>query len=139
MFLRLINHLYALCARNEPLLDYAIGVTELHDLCDGQFWPDWHCHVIVWGHQLITSESLNLWKFNGVHPHEHVLWLQPDSGGFPPLKAYQYLKKEPEAWEACFGNLTEEFLVEQDPKKGDKSDVSFLPFFSSIIAYVLVS
>ncbi|KAG8702095.1 hypothetical protein FRC11_011685, partial [Ceratobasidium sp. 423] len=38
-------------------------------------------------------------------------------GGFPPLAAYQYLKKEQAAWEAHYGNLTEEFLQEQNPNK----------------------
>ncbi|KAH7320536.1 hypothetical protein B0J17DRAFT_633650 [Rhizoctonia solani] len=29
--------------------------------------------------------------------------------------AFRYLQKEKAAWEACFGNLTEEFLQSQDP------------------------
>ena len=99
-----------------------MGVTESHDLKEGQWRPDWHCHVIVWARDLISSESLNLWKFRGCHPHERLLLLKPDSGGFPPLMAYRYLQKEKDAWEARFGNLTEEFLQSQDPgKKGTVS------------------
>ncbi|KAG8737445.1 hypothetical protein FRC11_002059, partial [Ceratobasidium sp. 423] len=66
---------------------------------------------------LITSEGLNLWAFKGCHPHEGLLQLRVDSGGFPPLAAYQYLKKEQAAWEAHYGKLTEEFLQEQNPDK----------------------
>ncbi|CAE6371417.1 unnamed protein product, partial [Rhizoctonia solani] len=38
-----------------------------------------------------------------------------DKGGFPPLSALQYFKKEADAWEARYGNLTEEFLRGQSP------------------------
>ncbi|KAH7318796.1 hypothetical protein B0J17DRAFT_724223 [Rhizoctonia solani] len=111
----LVSHLYTLQHKGHSLLEYAVGVTELHDLKEGQWQPDWHCHVIVWAKELISSESLNLWKFQGCRPHERLLLLKVDSGGFPPLMAFRYLQKEKDAWEACFGNLTEEFLQSQDP------------------------
>ncbi|KAG8735153.1 hypothetical protein FRC11_003399 [Ceratobasidium sp. 423] len=93
----LIDHLYTLQGRNGSLLEYAVGVTESHDLEEGQQTPSWHCHVLVWAHGLL-------------------LQLRVDSGGFPPLAAYQYLKEQA-AWEAHYGNLTEEFLQEQNPNK----------------------
>ncbi|KDN36954.1 hypothetical protein RSAG8_10488, partial [Rhizoctonia solani AG-8 WAC10335] len=116
----LVDHLYSLSFGGSSLLQYAVGVTETHDLVEGQWHPDWHCHVIVWAADLIKSESLNLWKFKGCRPHERMLLLRPDKGGFPPLAAFKYLKKEADAWEARYGNLTEEFLQSQDPseKKG---------------------
>ncbi|KAF8750558.1 hypothetical protein RHS01_09321 [Rhizoctonia solani] len=52
------------------LLEYAMGVTESHDLREGRF---------------------------------------------APLSAYEYLKKEADAWEARYGTLTEEFLLGQCP------------------------
>ncbi|KAG8692287.1 hypothetical protein FRC11_003718 [Ceratobasidium sp. 423] len=113
----LIDHLYTLQGVGGSLLEYAVGVTESHDLEDGQWTPAWHCHVIVWARTLITSEGLNLWTFKGCRPHERLLQLRVDSGGFPPLAAYQYLKKELAAWEARYGNLTEEFLQGQNPNK----------------------
>ncbi|KDN34166.1 hypothetical protein RSAG8_12743, partial [Rhizoctonia solani AG-8 WAC10335] len=123
----LVDHLYSLSFGGSSLLQYAVGVTETHDLVEGQWhpdwhchvivwaavgvtethdlvegqWhPDWHCHVIVWAADLIKSESLNLWKFKGCRPHERMLLLRPDKGGFPPLAAFKYLKKEADAWEA---------------------------------------
>ncbi|KAG8720764.1 hypothetical protein FRC11_003086 [Ceratobasidium sp. 423] len=116
----LIDHLYTLQGRDGSLLEYAVGVTESHDLEEGQWTPAWHCHVIVWAWTIIHSERLNLWKFKGCQPHEWLLQLRVDSGGFPPLAAYQYLKKEQAAWEAHYGNLTEEFLQGQSPIKGGK-------------------
>lgn len=123
---RLVDHLYTLKHSGRSLLEYAIGVTESHDLKEGQWSPDWHCHVIVWAHDLVKSESHNLWTFKGVRPHERQLQLRSDSGGFPPLAAYKYFQKEKHAWEARYGNLTEEFLQEQCPKK-HKADVCFFP------------
>ncbi|KAF8757139.1 hypothetical protein RHS01_04186 [Rhizoctonia solani] len=64
---------------------------------------------------LISSEALNLWKYKGVRPHERLLVLRDDKGRFAPLSAYEYLKKEADAWEARYGNLTEEFLLGQCP------------------------
>ncbi|KAF8750050.1 hypothetical protein RHS01_09510 [Rhizoctonia solani] len=87
------------------------GVTESHDLKEGQWHPDWHCHVIVWARTLISSEGLNLWKYKGVRPHERLLLLKDSNGRFAPLSAYEYLKKEADAWEAQYGTLTEEFLL----------------------------
>ncbi|KAF8751615.1 hypothetical protein RHS01_08329 [Rhizoctonia solani] len=98
-----------------PLLESAMGVTESHDLKEGQWHPDWHCHVIVWARTLISSEGLNLWKYKGVRPHEHLLLLKDSNGRFAPLSAYEYLKKEADAWEAQYGTLTEEFLLGQCP------------------------
>ncbi|CAE6383694.1 unnamed protein product [Rhizoctonia solani] len=111
----LIDHLYTLRSGDHSLLEYAVGVMESHDLKDGQWWPDWHCHVIVWAKDLVHSKALDLWKFKGVHPHEHLLALRTDKGTFPPLSALQYFKKEAIAWEAWYGNLTEEFLRGQSP------------------------
>ncbi|KAF8760983.1 hypothetical protein RHS01_01283 [Rhizoctonia solani] len=91
------------------------GVTESHDLREGEWQPDWHCHVIVWARTLISSEALNLWKYKGVRPHERLLVLRDDKGRFAPLSAYEYLKKEADAWEARYGTLTEEFLLGQCP------------------------
>ncbi|KAH7338461.1 hypothetical protein B0J17DRAFT_718113 [Rhizoctonia solani] len=88
---KLVSHLYTLQHKGHSLLEYAVGVTESHDLKESQWQPDWHCHVIVWAKELV------------------------DSGGFPPLMAFRYLQKEKAAWEAHFGNLTEEFLQSQDP------------------------
>ncbi|KDN39306.1 hypothetical protein RSAG8_08941, partial [Rhizoctonia solani AG-8 WAC10335] len=106
----LVDHLYGVKSGDgSSLLQYVVGVTESHDLKEGQWSPDWHCHVIVWAQGLISSEALNLWKFKGVQPHD---------GGFPPLAAFWYLKKEPDAFEAHYGNLTEEFLQSQGPSEG---------------------
>ena len=128
----MVNHLYTLQGKGSSLLDYAVGVTESHNLEESQWRPDWHCHVIVWAHELITSEALNLWKYKGVRPHERLLQLRPDSGGFPPLAAYKYLKKEADAWEARYGNLTEEFLLGQAPKEvqGSQASTSLLCYCS---------
>ena len=125
---RLVDHLYTLQGREGSLLEFAVGVTESHDLKEGQWSPDWHCHVLVWGQGIITSEAKDLWKYNGVCPHERVLSIWVDSGGFPPLAALKYFKKEADAWEACYGNLTEEFLVGQDPSS-KKGAVSHFYFF----------
>ncbi|GAB1528416.1 hypothetical protein RhiTH_011610 [Rhizoctonia solani] len=92
-----------------------MGVTESHDLREDEWQPDWHCHVIVWARTLISSEALNLWKYKGVRPHERLLVLRDDKGRFAPLSAYEYLKKEADAWEARYGTLTEEFLLGQCP------------------------
>ncbi|CUA78538.1 hypothetical protein RSOLAG22IIIB_07146 [Rhizoctonia solani] len=112
---------YAMYVRSEDTVnmsrhDVIKGlVTESHDLKEGQWRPDWHCHVLVWARGIVTTEAKNLWKFNGVHPHEWVLSIRLDKGGFPPLAAYKYMQKEADAWESCYGSLTEEFLVSQDP------------------------
>ncbi|KEP44898.1 hypothetical protein V565_352730, partial [Rhizoctonia solani 123E] len=111
----LVDHLYTLKGKDGLLLEYAVGVTESHELQKGQWHPNWHCHVLVWGREIITSEAINLWKFKGCCPHEKFLPLCVDSGGFPPLMAICYFKKEADAWEARYGNLTEEFLQSQDP------------------------
>ncbi|CCO37814.1 hypothetical protein BN14_11974 [Rhizoctonia solani AG-1 IB] len=111
----LVDHLYTLKSGENSLLEYAVGVTESHDLKEGQWQPDWHCHIIVWARDLIHSEALDLWKYKGICPHEQLLALRTDKGGFPPLSALQYFKKEADAWEACYGNLTEEFLRGQSP------------------------
>ncbi|GAB1526970.1 hypothetical protein RhiTH_010144 [Rhizoctonia solani] len=108
-------HLLTLKSGGNSLLEYAMGVTESHDLREGEWQPDWHCHVIVWARTLISSEGLNLWKYKGVRPHEHLLLLKDDKGRFAPLSAYEYLKKEADAWEAQYGTLTEEFLLGQCP------------------------
>ena len=124
----MVDHLYTLQGKDGSLLEHAVGVTESHDLKEGQWDPDWHCHVLVWGRGIITSEAKDLWKFKGVRPHERFLSIRVDSGGFPPLAAFKYLKKEDDAWEARYGTLTEEFLVGQDPssKKGGVSRLLFL-------------
>ena len=44
-----------------------------------------------------------------------TLAIRTDNGGFPPLSALHYFRKEAAAWEACYGNLTEEFLSGQFP------------------------
>ncbi|KAF8754334.1 hypothetical protein RHS01_06480 [Rhizoctonia solani] len=111
----LVDHLLTLRSGANSLLEYAMGVTESHDLREGEWQPDWHCHVIVWARTLISSEALNLWKYKGVRPHERLLVLRDDKGRFAPLSAYEYLKKEADAWEARYGNLTEEFLLGQCP------------------------
>ena len=111
----MVDHLYTLKSGENSLLEYAVGVTESHDLKEGQWQPDWHCHVIVWARDLIHSEALDLWKYKGIRPHERLLALRADKGGFPPLSALQYFKKEADAWEARYGNLTEEFLRGQSP------------------------
>ncbi|GAB1525967.1 hypothetical protein RhiTH_009133 [Rhizoctonia solani] len=72
-----------------------MGVTESHDLREGEWQPDWHCHVIVWARTLISSEALNLWKYKGVRPHERLLVLRDDKGRY--------------------GTLTEELLLGQCP------------------------
>ncbi|KDN35610.1 hypothetical protein RSAG8_11439, partial [Rhizoctonia solani AG-8 WAC10335] len=115
----LVDHLYDIKSGDgSSLLQYAVGVTESHNLKEGQWSPDWHCHVIVWAQGLISCEALNPWKFKGVWPHERLLQLRTDSGGFPPLAAFRYLKKEPDAFEARYGNLMEEFLQSQGPSEG---------------------
>ncbi|QRW15544.1 hypothetical protein RhiXN_03545 [Rhizoctonia solani] len=111
----LVDHLLTLRSGGGPLLESAMGVTESHDLKEGQWHPDWHCHVIVWARTLISSEGLNLWKYKGVRPHERLLLLKDSNGRFAPLSAYEYLKKEANAWEARYGTLTEEFLLGQCP------------------------
>ncbi|QRW24771.1 hypothetical protein RhiXN_11683 [Rhizoctonia solani] len=111
----LVDHLLTLRSGANSLLEYAMGVTESHDLREGEWQPDWHCHVIVWARTLISSEALNLWKYKGVRPHERLLVLRDDKGRFAPLSAYEYLKKEADAWEARYGTLTEEFLLGQCP------------------------
>ncbi|GAB1527357.1 hypothetical protein RhiTH_010532 [Rhizoctonia solani] len=111
----LVDHLLTLRSGGGPLLESAMGVTESHDLKEGQWHPDWHCHVIVWARTLISSEGLNLWKYKGVRPHERLLLLKDSNGRFAPLSAYEYLKKEANAWEAQYGTLTEEFLLGQCP------------------------
>ncbi|QRW23264.1 hypothetical protein RhiXN_08300 [Rhizoctonia solani] len=111
----LVDHLLTLKSGGNSLLEYAMGVTESHDLREGEWQPDWHCHVIVWARTLISSEGLNLWKYKGVRPHERLLLLKDDKGRFAPLSAYEYLKKEADAWEAQYGTLTEEFLLGQCP------------------------
>ncbi|KAF8748448.1 hypothetical protein RHS01_10823 [Rhizoctonia solani] len=93
----LVDHLLTLRSGGGPLLEYAMGVTEPHYLKEGQWHPDWHCHVIVWARTLISSEALNLWKYKEVHPHEHLLLLKDSNGRFAPLSAYEYLKKEADA------------------------------------------
>ncbi|KAF8750052.1 hypothetical protein RHS01_09516 [Rhizoctonia solani] len=67
----LVDHLLTLKWGNS-LLEYAMGVTESHDL------------------------------------------REDDKGRFAPLSAYEYLKKEADAWEARYGTLTE-FLLGQCP------------------------
>ncbi|CAE6340420.1 unnamed protein product [Rhizoctonia solani] len=91
---KLVDHLYTLKNGDNSLLEYAVGVTKSHDL---------------------KEESLDLWKFKGVRPHECLLALRNDKGGFPPLSALQYFKKEVAAQEACHANLTEGFLKGQSP------------------------
>ncbi|GAB1527208.1 hypothetical protein RhiTH_010383 [Rhizoctonia solani] len=115
MRLSRMDHLLTLRSGGGPLLESAMGVTESHDLKEGQWHPDWHCHVIVWARTLISSEGLNLWRYKGVHPHECLLLLKDSNGRFAPLSAYEYLKKEAVAWEAQYGTLTEEFLLGQCP------------------------
>ncbi|QRW21160.1 hypothetical protein RhiXN_06149 [Rhizoctonia solani] len=61
----LVDHLLTLRSGANSLLEYAMGVTESHDLREGEWQPDWHCHVIVWARTLISSEALNLWKYKG--------------------------------------------------------------------------
>ncbi|KAF8759551.1 Geminivirus Rep catalytic domain [Rhizoctonia solani] len=90
----LVDHLLTLKSGGNSLLEYAMGVTESHDL---------------------REEGLNLWKYKGVRPHERLLLLKDDKGRFAPLSAYEYLKKEADAWEARYGTLTEEFLLGQCP------------------------
>ncbi|KAF8748464.1 Geminivirus Rep catalytic domain [Rhizoctonia solani] len=90
----LVDHLLTLKSGGNSLLEYAMGVTESHDL---------------------REEGLNLWKYKGVRPHERLLLLKDDKGRFAPLSAYEYLKKEADAWEAQYGTLTEEFLLGQCP------------------------
>ncbi|KAF8761023.1 hypothetical protein RHS01_01187 [Rhizoctonia solani] len=108
------------------LLEYAMGVTESHDLREGEWQPDWHCHVIVWARTLISSEALNLWKYKGVRPHERLLVLRDDKGRFAPLSAYEYLKKEADAWEARYGNPYRGVLLGQCPA-GLKAKTNILP------------
>jgi hypothetical protein len=55
---RLTDHLYTLKSGDNSLIEYAMGVTESHDLKEGQWQPDWHCHVIVWARNLVHSESV---------------------------------------------------------------------------------
>ncbi|GAB1527898.1 hypothetical protein RhiTH_011086 [Rhizoctonia solani] len=99
----LVDHLLILRSGGNSLLEYAMGVTESHDLRE------------VWARNLISSEALNLWKYKGVRPHERLLLLRDDKGKFAPLSAYEYLKKEADAWEAQYGTLTEKFLLGQCP------------------------
>ncbi|KAF8692803.1 hypothetical protein RHS03_08546, partial [Rhizoctonia solani] len=114
LVMSLVDHLLTLRSGGNSLLECAMGVTESHDLREGEWQPDWHCHVIVWDRTLISSEALNLWKYKGVCPHEYLLLLRDDKGKFAPLSAYEYLK-EADAWEAQHGTLTEEFLLGQCP------------------------
>ncbi|QRW26413.1 hypothetical protein RhiXN_12074 [Rhizoctonia solani] len=106
----LVDHLLTLRSWGNSLLECVMGVTESHDLREGEWQPDWHCHVIVWARTLISSEALNLWKYKGVCPHERLCLFRDDKGMFAPLSAYEYLKKE-----AQYGTLTEELLLGQCP------------------------
>ncbi|KAG8702817.1 hypothetical protein FRC11_011182 [Ceratobasidium sp. 423] len=92
-----------------------------HHFCRGG-----KCYLLTYSHYVKSEDVGGTTQYDTIKELiDHLYTLQGgggsllegwvDSGGFPPLAAYQYLKKEQAAWEACYRNLIEEFLQEQNP------------------------